>query len=137
MGFLHGTRIFKANSYVHVNTHIIFFLIFLLIQKFVNRAFFVHSGNTPSHDVHDHILNNIVSKTLDPILGPRQNERLKILFCFPENAHIIPFFKKSYAILLFSKQITLLNDACHSDHHHSLFSFLCHFIYTRCIHGKK
>ena len=44
-------------------------------------------------------------QNLGPILGPRQNERLKVLFCFPENPHIIkltinliivmiPFFKK-------------------------------------------
>ena len=101
VGFLHGTRIFKANSYIPVNTHI---HIFLLIQKFVNRVFFVHSGNMPLHDFHDCVLKNIVSKTLGPILCPRQNERLKILFCFPENPHIIkltnnviivmiPFFK--------------------------------------------
>ena len=71
-------------------------------------------------------------QNLGPILGLRQNDRLKILFCFPGNPHIIKFtinliiamitfFKKSYAILLFSKQIIMLNDACHSDRQLSPF----------------
>ena len=47
----------------YLSIHISYiFLIFLLIQKFVSRAFVVHSDNMPSHD---HVMNNIVSQTLD------------------------------------------------------------------------
>ena len=114
---------FSKPTFTYLSTNISYlFFIFLLIQKFANRVFFVHSGNRY------HVLNK---QNLGPILGPRQNERLKILFCFPENPQIIkltinliivmiPFFKKSYVIILFSKLITLLNDSCHSEHQHSL-----------------
>ena len=73
--FLHGTTIFKTNSYIPVNQHIISFLIFLLIQK--------SSGNLPSRT------EPYCKQTLGPILGPRQNERLNLLFCFPEYPHLI------------------------------------------------
>ena len=59
--------------------HITYFLIFLNIQK----IFFDHSGNQPSRTEPD------CKQTIGPILGPRQNERLKILLCFPENPHLI------------------------------------------------
>ena len=100
VGFLHGTRILKTNGYKPFNPHIIYFLIFHLIQKFVNRFSFVHSGNLPSRT------EPYCKQNLGPILGQRQNERLKILFDFPENPDIIklkinliilmiPFFKKN------------------------------------------
>ena len=79
VGFLHGTRIFKTNSNIPVNTHIISFLIFFLIQK--SSSFILATCH--------HVLNHIVIKPLDQYSCPRQNERLKILFCFPENPHII------------------------------------------------
>ena len=57
---------------------------------------------------------------------------------------MIPFFKKkSYEILLLFKLITLLNDAVHSDHQHSLLFyatftvryeiFLLHFFDTKTL----
>ena len=58
----------KTNSYIPVNIHIIYFLIFLNIQK--------SSGNLLS------CTELYCKQTTGPILGSRQNERLKILFCF-------------------------------------------------------
>ena len=106
VGFLHGTRILNTNGYIPVYTRIIYFLIFLLIQKFVNRFFFVLSGNLPSR-TEPYCKQNLGGRV-------EANERLKFLFGFPENPHIIkltinliilmiPFFKKTYEILLVSK----------------------------------
>ena len=77
MGFLHGTSIFKTNSYLHTSY---FLLIFLLIQKFVNRVFFVHSGNLLSRTEQAKPWSNIGSEAKREIKNP---------FFFPENPHVI------------------------------------------------